>query len=113
MTEVLKIDYVEFTSLDFEEEMTFFTDAFGWGGESYGENYMALDKTGLDGGLERATQTAPLIVLYSQDLEVAMDQVVEAGGEVTCDIFEFPGGRRFEFVTPGGTAMAVWTKDGD
>ena len=50
-------------------------------------------------------------MLRADDLEAALDQVTAAGAEITQDIFAFPGGRRFEFLAPGGIAMAVWSTD--
>jgi hypothetical protein len=72
-----------------------------------------LENAGLDGGLERAPRRPPLVVLYHDNLDVALAQVTRAGGKITRPIFDFPGGRRFEFATPGGTALAVWTKGED
>jgi uncharacterized protein len=34
--------------------------------------------------------------------------VVGAGGVITLDPFDFPGGRRFHFREPGGNELAVW-----
>ncbi len=31
-----------------------------------------------------------------------------AGGTITKDIYEFPGGRRFELTDPAGNALGVW-----
>jgi len=50
-----------------------------------------------------------LIVLKADDLEAALAQVTAAGATITKEIFDFPGGRRFEFTEPGGNAMAVWS----
>jgi predicted enzyme related to lactoylglutathione lyase len=52
---------------------------------------------------------APLIVLRAVDLDAAYAQVKAAGATITREIFDFPGGRRFEFIEPSGTAMAVWS----
>ena len=76
---------------------------------NYGPDYRDIQNAGTGGGLERSPHNAPLIVLKSNDIEAALAQVRTAGAEITKEIFEFPGGRRFEFKEPGGTAMAVWT----
>jgi len=31
------------------------------------------------------------------------------GGEVVKPVFVFPGGRRFQFIEPGGNELAVWS----
>ena len=50
----------------------------------------------------------PLVILYSDDLDATYEAVRAAGGEITEEPFEFPGGRRFHFSDPAGNALAVW-----
>ena len=88
----------------------FFAQALGWQSVDYGPDYQELQQAGIGAGMARATQAAPLIVLKSDDFEAALTQVMQAGGRISKDIFAFPGGRRFEFVEPSGTAMAVWSE---
>lgn len=108
--ENLKIDYIEFTATQLEESQAFFAEAFGWSFIDYGPDYRDIQNAGTGGGVERAdAPRAPLVVLKSDDLEAAYAQVKAAGAVITQEIFEFPGGRRFEFTEPSGTAMAVWT----
>ena len=109
----LPIDYVEFSSPKLAETQRFFADAFGWSFVDYGPDYRDIQGAGTGGGLERGDPRPPLIVLKTDDIEAALAQCRAAGGEITRDIFAFPGGRRFEFKEPGGTAMAVWTAAGD
>jgi predicted enzyme related to lactoylglutathione lyase len=104
----LPIDYVEFTAPDLATTQAFFAVAFGWSFIDYGPDYRDIRDAGIGGGLERGAARAPLIVLRADDLEAALTQVRAAGAEITREIFAFPGGRRFEFVAPGGIAMAVW-----
>lgn len=104
----LKMDYVEFYSAELEATEDFFAKAFGWSVVEYGPDYRDIQNAGLGGGIERSGPQAPLIVLKAADLQAAYQQISEAGAEITKEIFEFPGGKRFEFREPGGTAMAVW-----
>lgn len=106
----MKIDYVEFASPELEQTQNFFSDAFGWNFIEYGPDYRDIQGAGTGGGLERAALVPPLIVLKTDDLEAALDKVKSAGATITKDIFEFPGGRRFEFTEPGGNKMAVWVE---
>ena len=103
------IDYVEFASPDFERTQAFLSEAFGWHYVEYGPDYRDIQGAGLGGGLERGALRAPLIVLKADDLEDMLERVRAAGGEITKEIFAFPGGRRFQFKEPGGTEMAVWS----
>lgn len=104
----LHIDYVEFTSPRLEATQAFFDAAFGWSFVDYGSDYRDIQQAGLGAGLERGDLAPPLVVLKSTDLEADRDRLIATGAELTRDIFEFPGWRRFEFREPGGTVMAVW-----
>jgi uncharacterized protein len=65
--------------------------------------FFASEKTAnLDAG-------AALVVFYHGELEKMKTKVVDLGGEITRDIFEFPGGRRFHFREPGGGEFAIWS----
>lgn len=111
MPQKLHIDYIEFYSPDLERTQHFFARAFGWEFIDYGPDYRDIQGAGTGGGLERGAAQPPLIVLRCDDLQAAYAQVCAAGAKITKPIFDFPGGRRFEFREPGGTAMAVWTED--
>jgi Glyoxalase/Bleomycin resistance protein/Dioxygenase superfamily len=69
-----------------------------WGGEAGGLRLEA-----------EASAAGPLVILYSSDLEATMTRVREAGGRMTMEPFEFPGGRRFHFADPSGNELAVWS----
>ena len=63
---------------------------------------------GLNGQPDEALSAA-LPVVHVDDLEGAFDAVVKAGGTIAKPIFTFPGGRRFHFLDPAGTELAVWS----
>lgn len=109
MMQTLKIDYIEFYSTQMEATQDFFSKAFGWEFIDYGPDYRDIQKAGTGGGLERSDAKAPLIILRTDNLTAAYDQVVAAGAQITREIYDFPGGSRFEFCEPGGTAMGVWS----
>jgi uncharacterized protein len=111
MTQPLQIDYVEFYSPRLEATQAFLGSALGWEFVDYGPDYRDIQGAGIGGGIERGEGRGPLIVLRADDLEAALAQLRRAGAEITREIFAFPGGRRFEFREPGGTDMAVWSKD--
>ena len=108
-----RIDYVELPGGDLPRTKEFYTAAFGWGFTDYGPSYAAFDGAGLDGGLaapDTVSSPAPLVILKTDDLEDALARVEAAGGEITAAIYEFPGGRRFQFRDPAGNELAVWAE---
>ena len=48
--------------------------------------------------------------MEADDLEAMLEVVKGAGAEITQEIFEFPGGRRFQLKEPGGNEIAVWSQ---
>lgn len=111
-----KLDYVEFAAHDLAATKTFFAKAFGWTFTDYGPDYVAFDHQGLEGGFYRAPmasiqdQGGALLVFYSERLEETARAVTEAGGVIVKPIFDFPGGRRFQFTEPSGNELAVWSE---
>ncbi|BEV10940.1 VOC family protein [Asticcacaulis sp. DW145] len=105
-----KIDYVEWQATALPETKQFYETAFGWRFIDYGPTYAALSEAGLDGGFDADNgPVKPLVILYSENLEASRDTVVTAGGQLTQDIFSFPGGRRFHFTDPSGNELGVWS----
>ncbi len=56
-----------------------------------------------------AEKSGALMVFYSEVLEQAERDVLDAGGEINREIFGFPGGRCFHFREPSINEMAVWS----
>ncbi len=110
-----KLDYVEFPSSDFEKTKAFFSAAFGWSFTEYGDEYIAFDHQGLEGGFHKSDKTAgskqgaPLLVFYSSDLEATQAKIDALGATIIVPTFDFPGGRRFHFTDPTGNEFAVWS----
>jgi predicted enzyme related to lactoylglutathione lyase len=108
------IDYIEIGVTDVEAAKAFYFGAFGWNFNDYGPDYAGIQGEGKEvGGLRRAdvvTAGGPLIVLFSADLEASLAAVTAAGGSITVEPFQFPGGRRFHFTDPSGNELAVWAE---
>jgi predicted enzyme related to lactoylglutathione lyase len=107
-----RIDYVELPSVT-AHELTrgFYSKAFGWTFTDYGPDYAATTSGDVDLGLNGQPSealAAPLPVIRVDDLESAFDAVMKAGGIIAKPIFSFPGGRRFHFIDPSGSELAVW-----
>jgi predicted enzyme related to lactoylglutathione lyase len=115
MPEHHQIDYLELPAADLDPVKLFFTTVFGWSFTDYGPGYTAFDRQGVDGGFYKADKTskhsegAALPVIYSKDLEATQAAVIAANGRIEKDVFDFPGGRRFHFLDPGGNEWAVWS----
>lgn len=113
----LSLDYVELPATDMVATREFYETAFGWTLVDYGPDYMGF-KDGSrgeseSGGFRRdhsASGSAILPVLYSEDIEATFAAVKSAGGEITKEIFAFPGGRRFQFRDPNGNELGVWAE---
>ena len=90
----------------------FYAKACGWSFTDYGPDYAATTNgttdVGLNGQPDEAL-AAPLPVVRVDDLDAAHDAVVKAGGAIAKPIFAFPGGRRFHFIDPAGSELAVWS----
>jgi predicted enzyme related to lactoylglutathione lyase len=90
----------------------FYSKAFGWTFTDYGPEYAATTTGDVDVGLNgqgKDALAAPLPVIRVQDLESAFEAVSKAGGTIAKPIFSFPGGRRFHFIDPSGSELAVWS----
>ena len=109
------IDYIEFGVTDMAESQAFYAAAFGWEFNQYGPDYAGIRKPsgeGEVGGMavvESVTTGGVLVVLYSDDLEASLASVEAAGGRISNPPFDFPGGRRFQFLDPSGNELAVWS----
>lgn len=110
-----QINYIEFAAADIAKAKTFYSEVFGWSFTDYGEDYCAFNDGNMDGGFYRSPlisdsgSGAALVVLYADELEAILDNVVKHGGTIKKPIFSFPGGRRFHFTDPNGNELAVWS----
>jgi predicted enzyme related to lactoylglutathione lyase len=109
---VARIDYVELPSATAHElTRAFYSRAFGWQFTDFGPDYAATTGGDVDLGLQGdpgGALAAPLPVIRVDDLEAALEAVSKAGGVIAKPIFSFPGGRRFHFIDPSGSELAVW-----
>lgn len=108
-----RVDYVELPSATAHElTRAFYAKAFGWDFTNYAPTYSATTNGTTDVGLQGdpgEALAAPLPVVRVEDLEAAFDAVTKAGGIIARPIFSFPGGRRFHFIDPSGSELAVWS----
>ncbi len=109
-----RMDYIEFPATDIAATKTFYGQVFGWNFKDWGPDYVSFHDGRLGGGFTREAKVAQgggtLVVLYASDLEDTYRKVKAAGGSITRETFEFPGGRRFHFADPNGNELAVWSE---
>ncbi|NNC36321.1 MAG: VOC family protein [Hyphomonadaceae bacterium] len=118
MSDVTKINYVEFPVSDMAATKKFYTEAFGWEYVDYGPTYSSFSNAGIDGGFDAESGKKPvaegaLVVMYAPDIDACLDRVTNAGGTIVKPIFDFPGGRRFHFLDPNGNELAVWSEQAE
>ena len=107
------IDYVEFNVSDIERSKEFYGGVFGWQFTDFSSDYCEFNDGRMKGGFTTLSEVktgGPMIVLYHQNLEETQNKVLAAGGMITREIFEFPGGERFQFTDIDGYELAVWRK---
>ncbi len=108
-----QMDYIEFPAGNIEATKRFYSAVFGWSFTDYGPNYTSFHDGRLAGGFTMSAKPVrggALVVLYAKSLEDTQRKVVEAGGAIVVETFEFPGGRRFHFADPNGNELAVWSE---
>lgn len=108
----LRIDNIEFNVSDISRSKAFYGAAFGWSFTDYGPTYTEFTDGQLTGGFTTAAPSrpgGPLVILRTDDLDNARRRIEDAGGRISVEPFDFPGGRRFHFVDPDGYELAVWT----
>ncbi len=109
------IDYIEMPSHDLAATKRFFSALFGWTFEDYGPEYAAFDDGRMTGGFFAAEDhwtsaaSCPLVVFYTEELEMTRAELARLGARITRDIFKFPGGRRLHFQAPGSGEFALWS----
>ncbi len=116
MNNTLKINYLELPAADLDVIQAFYEQAFAWTFTDYSPEYRAFSDGQMHGGFYKSAHHsstdngAALIVLRSDELTASREQVIAAGGKIKVDIFEFPGGQRFQFTDPNGNELAVWSE---
>ena len=95
--------------------MRFLEATLGWSFEGFGPDYVAFQGAGLEGGIYRADMASrsadrgALIVFSSRDLDASEALVLSHGARIIKPVFDFPGGRRFQFAEPMGNEFASWS----
>jgi uncharacterized protein len=107
------INYIEMPLTDAEGTKAFYHSVFGWEFQEWGPGYLGFTGAEVHGGFSAdlkptGKDMGTLVVLFAEDLQKTLASVKVSGAIITRDLFEFPGGRRFQFVDPNGNELAVW-----
>lgn len=109
-------DYIELGAPNLEAAKHFYAQVFGWRFNDYGPSYAGIqsgDGAREVGGLDASTTPTaggPLVLIYSEDLDVTLGAVTAAGGEITNGPYAFPGGKRAHFKDVAGNELGVWSE---
>lgn len=109
------IDLIEFPAESIKEISAvkdFYTKVFGWDFQDWGEDYIDTKSGGIACGFNADMAhrpSKPLVVIYTEDIELLKQKVISSGGKITKDTFSFPGGKRFHFTDLAGNELAVWS----
>jgi uncharacterized protein len=112
----LVIDYIEIAVDDLEQATAFYAKALGWTFNDYGGEYAGIQdprSPGQEvGGLNPHPATSRgdgvLALVRTENADEALASVLSAGGRVTTELHEYPGGRRFMFADPWGNIVGVY-----
>ena len=105
-------NYLELKTVDMAATKAFYTTAFGLEFTDYGPEYAGVSGDGMEIGLHHSTQSEPpLAGFQTGDIAKTADTVRAAGGTITQETYEFPGGRRFHSRDPGGNELLVYCYD--
>lgn len=105
-------NYLEMKSADLPASKAFYEKAFGFSFTDYGPGYAAVEGGPVQIGLAAGDDPpAPMPTFETDDLSAAYANVKAAGSEIVAEIFEYPGGKRFECLDPSGNRLAVYQPD--
>jgi predicted enzyme related to lactoylglutathione lyase len=105
------IDYFEIPVPDAARSSAFFTRAFGFGAQPYGDGYVEVRDAGVLGGLNGDStdkSAAPVIGIRTDDIGAAEKSILASGGTITKPTYGYPGGKRLFFREPGGAELMVY-----
>ena len=110
------IDYIEFAVDGLEEAKAFYAKALGWTFNDYGPDYAGIQdptRPGQEFGglnLHPATSRGDGVVALARtdDADASLASVLAAGGKITVELNEYPGGRRFMFADPWGNIVGIY-----
>ena len=110
------IDYVELAVDDLEQAKAFYAAALGWAFNDYGPDYAGIkdpaspdhEFAGLNPHPATSRGDGVIALARTDDADASLASVLAAGGRITVELNEYPGGRRFMFADPWGNILGVY-----
>ena len=110
------IDYVELAVDELDQARAFYAKALGWSFNDYGGEYAGIqDPTnpgkeigGLNPHPASSRGDGVLALIRTEDADATLSSVRDAGGRITTELHDYPGGRRFMFADPFGNILGVY-----
>lgn len=114
------IDYIELPAPLLRETQSFYSSAFAWDWVDYGPTCAATEGNSPDVGLNglatagptheigSENSIGPFVLFSTDDLEAIHNRILEAGGTILSEPYDFPGGRRLEFQDPSGNVLGAY-----
>ena len=106
-----EISFVELPAANLSELLTFYKQHFGWQFRELGDAYADREQNGFGLGLNpnAADRTkAPLVLIETDDVDALETSLRAAGTTISMSAFDYPGGRRFHFIDPGGNELGAF-----
>ena len=105
-----KVVYIERPATSIDAMKAFYGSLLEWSFQDWGADYTTFSKSGVDGAFHAGDENrtkAPLIIIETDNIQAVEERVQQTGGTITLPTFKFPGGRRFHFVDPRGSELAI------
>jgi len=105
-------NYIEMNATDLSASKQFYQDALGFSFTDYGDQYAAVEGGPVQIGIAVSDKpAAPMPTFETDDLEASLADVKATGAKIEQEIFQYPGGRRFECLDPAGNRIAIYKPD--
>ena len=102
-------NYIEMKAHDLPASKAFYSEALGLQFTDYGDGYSCDERGPTFVAIAAGDEPAvPMPIFESDNLEESFAAIQKSGAPIVAEIFEYPGGRRFECLDPSGNRIAIY-----
>ncbi len=102
-------NYIEMKAHDLPASKAFYSEALGLQFTDYGDGYSCDERGPTFVAIAAGDEPAvPMPIFESDNLEESFAAIQKSGAPIVTEIFEYPGGRRFECLDPSGNRIAIY-----